>query len=416
MIWLLYYLSIYLLNAGIRISALWNDKSKQWVRGRKGWFEKIKTLPAKSNQRIWFHVSSLGEFEQARPVMENLKRKNEDLEIILTFFSPSGYMPKSDYPLAHVFYLPMDLPGHAKRWIEQIQPDFAVFVKYDLWAGYLKALEKKKIPAILISAHWQPEGYFHSSSIPPTRALLKNFKQIFLQKGDHLSHFENKGFANLQVAGDTRIDRSLELPEEVSHRIPEILKSIGKVDVVAGSTWPPDEKILLAAAEELDLQMIIAPHDVSKQNISRLLNSSNLAAIELSKIEHTQPDKRIIIVDSIGLLNVLYALGRIAYVGGGFGAGIHNTLEAAAHRKPILFGPHYGKFPEAIDLIEQKAARSVTTKNELTTELQQLLASNAFEDVGEIAFNYLVRHRGASKKITDYILESLADNKLTNDN
>lgn len=416
MIWVLYYFAMYLLTAGIRLSALWNKKAKQWVNGRKGWMEKMNVLPPKSNPRIWFHVSSLGEFEQARPVMENLKRTDPKIELILTFFSPSGFTVKHQYPLAHVFYLPPDLPGNAEKWIKKVQPDLAVFVKYDLWAGYLRALEKKNIPAVLISAHWQPGSLFHSSGMPPTRKLLKNFRQIFLQKGDHLSHFRKKGFLNVSLAGDTRIDRSLELSKEVGDRIPEMLKNLSSFDLVAGSTWPPDEKILLATAVALDLRMIIVPHDVSEENITRLLESSPLPAIRLSKMKHSAGKEKIIIVDSIGVLNVLYVLGKIAYIGGGFGAGIHNTLEAAAHRKPVVFGPNYQKFAEAHDLIALKAAYPISNQAELTAVLRQLSGNESYEEKGEIAFNYLVTHRGASNTISTYIMESLTQNKLTNDN
>ncbi len=412
MIWVLYFFAMYLMSAGIRISALWNDKSKKWIHGRKNWVHKVKSLPSKSNPRIWFHVSSLGEFEQARPVMESLKRAQPGLEIILTFFSPSGFSIKSNYPLATVFYLPEDLPGHAKKWIEWVQPDFAVFVKYDLWAGYLNALHQKSIPTILISAHWHPGATFHSSALPPTRSLLKGFNQIFLQKPDHLDYFKNKGFNNLTVAGDTRIDRSLELADEVDQRLPKSLKGLPVVDVVAGSTWPADEKILMEVAEKLNLQMIIAPHDVSEANITRLIDSLplSLSAIRLSAIKEPTVSERIIVVDSIGVLNILYPLGRVAYIGGGFGPGIHNTLEPIAHHKPVLFGPKYQKFPEAVDLIALNAAWSVANAQELTERLKQLLPTGRFEQAGEIAYNYLTAQSGASKKITQYILATLGAN------
>lgn len=407
--WLFYYLSMYLMTAGIFISSIWNTKSKQWIRGRQRWCEKINKLPPKQHTRIWFHVASLGEFEQARPVIEWLKKEDASLDIILTFFSPSGYHQKADYPLAHVFYLPADLPGNAQKWISRVEPDMAVFVKYDLWPGFLRAVQKRGIPSLLISAYWVPGKRFHSSTMPLTRSLLKRFDQIFLQKGDHIAYYQQKGFHNLQVAGDSRIDRSLQLEGEADTRLPSWLKDVPAFDIVAGSTWPKDEKLLLEVTGQLGLRMVIAPHDVSADNIRRLRRQITRPVTVLSEYGETDVLTDILLVDSIGLLNVLYALGRIAYVGGGFGSGIHNTLEPAAHHKPVIFGPAFTSFPEAIGLQEENAAWSVTNKETLIEVIQHLLASEAYRDAGERAFNYLATHRGASETIGRYILMKIGD-------
>lgn len=406
MIWLLYYTLMYLVVGGIRISCLWSEKSRNWIEGRKDWEKKLNLLP-KDGPRIWFHVSSLGEFEQARPVIEKLKARNSKIDILLTFFSPSGYLIRAGYPLANVQYLPADLPGNAGSWIEAVRPDLAVFVKYDLWPGYLKALDDHQIPSILFSAHWTPGAIFASHNIAPTRTLLRKFKQIFLQQGDDLNFFREKGFTNLSAAGDTRIDRSLDLPAEAASRIPGFLMYAGPFDLIAGSTWPADEKLIKEAIIELNLRAIVAPHDVSEANIRRLADYFPSPVIRLSEMKVDGHRPKVVIVDNIGLLNVLYTLGKIAYVGGGFGSGIHNTLEPMAHGKPILFGPKFTRFPEAVEMVRLKSAIPVKDTLTLVKSILHFLEPGVSEAAGQVAFNYLVKNSGASDNVTNYIMESI---------
>jgi 3-deoxy-D-manno-octulosonic-acid transferase len=407
MIWIPYYFIMYLVVAGIHISTLWNDKSKHWVSGRKGWLEKLDLFPEKSSPRIWFHVSSLGEFEQARPVIQRLKEQKPEREIILTFYSPSGYMLRSDYDLASVMYLPSDLPGVAKKWVTRIKPDVAIFVKYDLWPGYLNALKQNKIPTFLISAHWIPGKMFSSWALPPTKSLLKNFKKIFLQEGNHLAYFLKKGFTNLSVAGDTRIDRSLELPSEIKTRMPDVLVGAPSFDLIAGSTWPQDEKIISKVIQQMNLSIMIAPHEVSASNIQRVLKSLPVYTKKLSELRSGEPLPKVILIDSVGLLSVLYSLGKIAYIGGGFGSGIHNILEPMAHQKPILFGPAFAKFPEAVAMVDLEAAWSVTDASTLRNKITFLLDSGNAEKAGKIAHHYLQTHGDATSIVTNSILESI---------
>lgn len=410
MIWPLYYLFIYVMVAGIRISSLWSQKSRLWISGRKQWLKKVNEIPSAAGPRIWFHVSSLGEFEQARPVIEKIKASHLDPEIILTFFSPSGYMIRSDYPLATVLYLPADLPGNAVKWVDHIRPDLAVFVKYDLWPGYLRALSKQNIPAILFSAHWSPSRRWSSWNLPPARDGLKGFRMIFLQRADHLNFFWHKGYKHLAVAGDTRIDRSLHLPGEVADRLPSALKEMGPFDLVAGSTWPADERMLLPVIEQYHLKAIIAPHDVSSDNIVRLMKTLPYPAARLSELGERKEGHEplsIVIVDSIGVLNVLYALGRITYIGGGLGRGIHNTLEAMAHSRPLIFGPRYEGFPEAVDMVKAGGAFPVRNDKELGEVVRQLLEPGQAESIGKTCHDYLVEHAGASDVVSKYIVESI---------
>ncbi len=407
MYWLGYYCSMYLMVAGIRIAALWDMKAREWLRGRKSWKSDLQANSPKRNIRIWFHVSSLGEFEQARPVIEKLKGRCPDAHIILTFFSPSGYVQRASYPYASVYYLPADLPGNAKTWIRMIEPDLAVFVKYDLWPGYLNALQKAKIPTILISAHWSLKGYFHSWSVPPSKALLQKLDKIFFQKSELIAAFKSRGFRNIVVAGDTRIDRCLKIPAESQARIPSQLQKAGPFDLVAGSTWPRDEEIVDQVAQQFGLKVLLAPHDVSQANIARLLAFFGDRARLLSKWNGELPSSGILIVDSIGMLSALYTLGPVAYVGGGFGKGIHNILEPMAHARPVIFGPRYQAFAEAVDMIAQKGARVVQDATSLAESIRFFQSPGAAKTAGQTGYRYLQTHSGASEIVTAYILKTI---------
>lgn len=377
MIWPFYYVLIYFMQLGIRISSIWNPKAALWITGRKNWKTQLHTFPKKKTVRIWFHVSSLGEFEQARPVIEELKKIKPETDILLTFFSPSGYEIRKNYPLANVSYLPVDLPGNAVYWIAHVKPDLAVFVKYDLWPGYLRALVKQKIPFLLISAHFRP-GLLSSWSIPPTRYLLKKANAIFLQNEEWKDQLQEKGFENIHVAGDTRIDRTLSLALETKDRLTQQLLDLGPFDLVAGSTWKEDEDLLIPAIEEMNLKVILAPHDVNETNVSRLMQKITLPAVRVSKITAANDKTRMIVIDNIGMLAYVYSLGKVAYIGGGFGKGIHNTLEPAAHHLPIIFGPKYNAFPEAVNMITSGAAISIQDQMELQNAIRHLLKDSTY--------------------------------------
>ncbi len=406
MVWLLYYAFIYVMVAGIRFSSLWNPKSARWIDGRKDWRKSVETFAVKNNPRIWFHVSSLGEFEQARPVIEKIKRERPATEIILSFFSPSGFEIRKDYPFARVLYLPADVPGAARHWLDAIRPDLAVFVKYDLWAGYLKELNRKHIPFVLISAHVKPGTGFHSWSTPPVRGLLKKAKVIFLQKEKSLAPMRDKGFLHLRVAGDTRIDRAMQLTNDAAMQMPETLRNLGTFDLIAGSTWPADENILIPVMQQLRLRVIIAPHDIRASNIDRLIKSIPLATVKLSEIAQVKGDFQVLVVDNIGMLSMLYSLGDVAYVGGGFGKSIHNILEPVAHHKPVIFGPRYHDFPEAEELVDSGSAFVVRNSSELRETLSRLKGKNG-EAAGQKAWQYLQKNAGATEIVTSYLLESI---------
>ncbi len=406
MLWPIYYVTIYVMVFGIWFSSLWKTKSRLWIRGRRGWEKPIKALPNKSSTRIWFHVSSLGEFEQARPVIESIHALAPGTEVVLSFFSPSGYEIRKNYPLAKVFYLPADLPGNARLWVKEVKPDLAVFVKYDLWPGYLRALVQAEIPFVLISALFKPGRRLQSWSTPPTIGLLKKSRQIFLQQEAYAEPLRRLGFHNIRVAGDTRLDRVLTLPEEARKQIPQRLREAGTFDLVAGSTWPEDEKRLIPAIEALGLRVIIAPHDIAEPNLERLINLLPAHAIRYSSMRSQDAGARIIVLDTIGMLSILYSLGDVAFVGGGFGRSIHNILEPAAHDKPVIFGPHFAKFPEATDLLELGGAFTIKTQEELLATLKAL-RGEASRRAGAVAGAYIRKNAGATERVTAYLLESI---------
>ncbi len=405
--WIVYYASIYLFVFAIRLSSLWNEKSRLWLSGRRNWKKDISLISSGDAPRIWFHVSSLGEFEQARPVIENLKKLQPQTSIILTFFSPSGYTIRKDYEYADVQYLPSDLPGNATFWIDHMRPDLAVFVKYDLWPGFLKALDKKNIPAILISAHWQPGKLFESWSVPLTKFYLKKFQKIFLQRSENVSYFIQQGFENMAVAGDTRIDRSLSLPHEADTKIPIALRSLPMFDLVAGSTWPEDEDVICDVVNTSELRVIIAPHNIAPSRISDLFSKLTVPSCKLSEFTKEDENVQVLIVDSIGILAYLYKLGKVAYVGGGFGGGIHNILEPMAFGKPVLFGSRHEKFPEAVDLVRMGSGIIIKDTENLRHVLKQLSDTTLPERLGLASRQYLEEHAGASELVTNYILDSI---------
>jgi 3-deoxy-D-manno-octulosonic-acid transferase len=398
--------AMYALVGLIRLAALWHPTARLWIDGRRGWRTSLTQLPKKQGKRIWFHVASLGEFEQARAVIEGLRRKRPDIDIVLTFFSPSGYEQRKKYPHARVCYLPADVPGNAARWIDGIAPDMAVFVKYDLWPGYVRALVERHIPALLIAAHWTPGQRMASWSNPLVRQWLKRFDRIFLQRGDQLEAFEKMGYHNLAVAGDTRIDRSLELPAESQVRLPGTLQDLGRLDLVAGSTWGPDEAILFEATRDRPGRYAIVPHDVGEPHIDRIMAMAPGECVRLSAYRPEMPFKYLV-VDRIGLLAYLYALADAAYVGGGFGKGIHNTLEPMAYGIPVIVGPRHGRFPEAVDAIRLGGMFAVEDAPSLRRILDRLSDRSVRQQAGAIVREYLEAQSGASARLVDYIAESL---------
>jgi len=404
----------FLYNIGIRsyglaiaIASLFNDKAKRWREGRKEIFSKLQAVFENVKEPVaWFHCSSLGEFEQGRPVIEAFRQKYPTYKILLTFFSPSGYDVRRDYIGAdYIFYLPLDTPSNAKQFVKIVKPKFAVFVKYEFWYNYLSQLHKANVPTYLISAKFRPEQYFFKGYASWFRKQLNVYKKIFVQDMDSEQLLKSIGLENIIVAGDTRFDRVIAIAEKVKE---DTLVSTFKGNCklwICGSTWPEDEKMILHAFYHLKVsgekvKLLLVPHETGENNISRLLNTFP-KAVKYSTAKKTEVlGTDVLVVDKMGLLSSLYHHGDIAYVGGGFGKGIHNLPEAAVYGIPVLFGANYHKFNEAYDLIKCNGGSSVSSADEMLSDVSHLLKDEIFrKKSGEAAKAYIYGARGATEKI-----------------
>ncbi|MBC7535731.1 MAG: 3-deoxy-D-manno-octulosonic acid transferase [Ferruginibacter sp.] len=402
---LFYNLFLFLFSAGIRVAALWNRKANLWVRGRMH----FPLLPL-NEKVIWMHCASLGEFEQGRPVLEAIREQYPSYKIVLSFFSPSGYETRKNFPGADsVIYLPMDSSMHAKRLITAINPSLVIWVKYEYWYYYLTELKKRNIPVLLISGIFRESQPFFRWYGGIWKQMLKCFRHLFVQNEASkvlLRTIEIEA----SVAGDTRFDRVIAISEK-SEPVEFIRGFIdGKPVLVAGSTWEDDEVELIHYVKaHPEIKFIIAPHETDRNNIedvkkefaNSILYSSLFAGVK------TAADGNVLLIDNIGMLSRLYQYADVTYVGGGFGRdGIHNILEAAVYSKPVIFGPVYEKFAEARYLVESGGAFSVESALELEALLNDLFKNHdECKLAGKICGDYVYNNKGATKKIMDYVTE-----------
>ena len=377
---------------------------------RKGQAQTAAILREKIDRQakyIWFHASSLGEFEQGRPMIEQIRALHPEYKILLTFFSPSGYEVRKNYAGADVVcYLPFDTPGRVEQFLDLANPAMAIFIKYEFWGNYLHALQRRGIPVYIISAIFRREQLFFQWFGKPYRKMLDCFNHLFVQDEKSKALLEEYGIRNVTVAGDTRFDRVIDVYHQAK-QIPLVEQFIGSdkdrqpLVFVAGSSWPEDEAIFIPYCERHPgMKMIIAPHEIHEEHLRNIESQLHRPTIRLSKAtEANVADKDCLIIDSFGLLSSLYRYGQIAYIGGGFGAGIHNTLEAAVYGMPVLFGPRFQKFKEAKDLIAVGGAYSFETASMFTQRMDTLLASpDALRQAGEAAGQF-VRSQGGSTAI-----------------
>lgn len=400
----LYDIGIHLYILFIRIASINNKKAAAWIKGRKGIFKLIEDSLDRNKVYTWFHFASLGEFEQGRPVLEKLKADQPAASIVITFFSPSGYEIRKNYPLAdHVFYLPADTRSNAKEFIRLINPSAAIFTKYEYWYHYFEELHKNNIPLYVISGIFRKEQPFFKWYGSLHRQMLKWVSHIFVQDESSRELLESIGIKNVSVSGDTRFDRVAENTLSVK-RIPLIEEFCGDKSIfIAGSTWPEDEKILHQLVKKYpDWKFIIAPHEVTAGRINEV---KDLFADHITYSEAgTQPSelgkRQTLIIDNIGILSSVYQYGKMAYIGGGFGKGIHNTQEALAFGLPVIFGPEYLKFKEAVELVVLEGAKSISNAGELEGAFLYFISN---QQSGDIARNYIQEHTGATRKIIEQI-------------
>lgn len=402
-------------NLGIRIYLLLiklvspvNPKAKSWLTGRRRLLDKIELLAQNDDPKVWVHCSSLGEFEQGRPLIERIRERYPRLKVVLTFFSPSGYEVRKNYSGAdYVFYLPLDTKRNARRFVEALKPKIAIFVKYEFWYHYLTELHARKVPTYLVSANFRDNQIFFKPYGKWYRKFLSNFTHIFVQNNRSLELLKSIGLNEVDVTGDTRFDRVASVASEAV-KIP-LLDSFcnGESVIVAGSTWPKDEELLLnyLSANSHKAKIIIAPHEISPNRVASIVNASPVETICFTRPEGVSPKQaRLLILDTIGILSSAYRYGNLAYIGGGFGAGIHNTIEAAVFSIPVIFGPNYKKFQEANDLIGLGAGFSINSQSELNDLLDRLLNDPALlSHAGKSAGAYVKSGVGSSEKILSII-------------
>jgi 3-deoxy-D-manno-octulosonic-acid transferase len=405
-----YNLFVHLFPFFIRVASIWNSKAALWVKGRKDQFQRLKWVIEQSTKPvIWFHSASLGEFEQGRPVIEEVRLKYPGYRILLTFFSPSGYEVRKNYAGADlVFYLPIDTKRNARLFLEITKPHLAIFIKYETWYNYLSALKEKDIPCLLISAVVYPQQFTFSPWSAFMKKTLALFSHIFAQSDDALELLkEHQIETTYSLGGDTRYDRVKALSDlSFQHNgIEQFLDN--QAIIVAGSTWHDDEKILAALSNNQPrLKLIIAPHEPSQKNIATLRDLFPESILFSTIDTSAHPEQyRVLIIDCIGLLSKLYRYATIAYVGGGFNkSGIHNILEAAAYGNLVVFGPNYEKANEANEMIDRSLAYSFSTVDDFQHNINQLLSHP--EEIAEknrLSKQFVDEHTGATKKILDLI-------------
>ncbi len=403
----LYTIGIWVYTFAIKAASLFSPKAKEWLQGRSHQAQLIQSFSINQSP-IWFHCSSLGEFEQARPIIELIKNHTQE-KILLTFFSPSGYLPTKDYEYADwIFYLPADLPQHAKNWIKKFHPKLFILTKYDLWYNYIHTCHHQQIPIILISAIFRPNQYLFKSYARSFRFQLQKFNQIFTQNKETLQLLKKYEFSNVQLTGDTRIDRVSKIAQD-SDPIAKIKDfCANKRTIIFGSSWSEEENILIDWLKENnsdDLKYILVPHDVSKGKIEVLKAKIDIP-YSLWSSESIDDNHQVLIVDTIGLLNKIYQYGWVAFIGGGFRKSIHNILEPMAQQIPVIIGPNYSNFPEAVEMVESGAVFVVNNYNEFRDTLHKLSNPMIYEDISKTIAHYIKTNQGASQLIFKYLQEN----------
>jgi 3-deoxy-D-manno-octulosonic-acid transferase len=385
-----------------------NQKAHAWVYGRKDWFDSLKQKVIPGEKYIWIHCASLGEFEQGRPVIESVKKDKPSSRILLTFFSPSGYEIRKDYPLADIIcYLPYDTYRNAEKFISLVNPSIAILVKYEFWDNFISAIYRKQIPLYLISGIFRKEQHFFKWYGGFFRKMLRKFSRIFVQDKESSDLLGEIGITNVVIAGDTRFDRVAEIAAKAKE-IPQIELFRGDQKLfLAGSSWKQDEEIIARYinSHPETMKWVFAPHEIDRENIERLEKLFNVKCVRFSDFNDDSKDARVMIIDNIGMLSSAYRYAGIAAVGGGFGKGIHNILEPACWSIPVLFGPNYGKFREAVDLINLGGAKSFNDYRGFE-EIIDLWISDAalYLKAATLAGEYVNKNMGATSLIMKEIV------------
>jgi 3-deoxy-D-manno-octulosonic-acid transferase len=404
----IYNLGILIFSVAARLVSPFNSRASLWVKGRKNWAEKITEKIKPGDRVIWIHCASLGEFEQGRPVIEAIKKQMPGFKVLLTFFSPSGYEIRKNYAFADcVSYLPSDTPSNAARFIDLARPEYVIFVKYEFWNNYISTLYKKNIPLYLVSGIFRSSQHFFKWYGSFFRSMLNKFERIYVQDQNSLDLLSGIGIKNVVRAGDTRFDRVVQIAA-TAKIIPQLEQFRGSEKLfLAGSSWKPDEEII---SEYINMnagkmKWVFAPHEVDKSNVDRLQSLFKVKTVRFSEFSEKDADARVLIIDNIGMLSSAYSYAYIAAIGGGFGKGIHNILEPASWGIPVIFGPKYKNFKEAVDLLKAGGAKTFVTFDDFGNNMDLLLSDEKiYTNSAGIASKYVKENAGATEIIIKEIL------------
>ena len=403
----MYQVAIYLYLCGVAVASIFSKKVKKMWKGERQTLDILKSKVNPNHQYIWFHAASLGEFEQGRPLIERIRTDYPEYKILLTFFSPSGYEVRKNYEHADIVcYLPIDTIRNARRFLRTVRPCMAFFIKYEFWYNYLHILKHRNVPVYSVSSIFRENQIFFRWYGKSYAGVLRCFTHFFVQneKSKHLLH--TIGIDTVDVVGDTRFDRVLQIKDKAQQLpIVEAFKADKKV-FVAGSSWAPDEDIFIPFMNECkDWKMIIAPHVISEEHLKRIEEKCKGKTVRYTA---TTPEEaahaQCLLIDCFGLLSSVYHYGEVAYVGGGFGVGIHNVLEAVVWKMPVLFGPNHQRFQEAQELIKAKGGFEITDSSSFAHMMQQFMTQQEYLRLsGEAAGSYVESKAGATHKILKQI-------------
>lgn len=399
----MYEIVISLYTLGVAVMSLFNDKVKKMWRGEREAFRVLRNSVDPGSRYVWFHAASLGEFEQGRPIMERLRREHPELKILLTFFSPSGYEVRKNYEGADIIcYLPLDTYFNARRFLNLVHPEVAFFIKYEFWWNYLHILKRRNVPVYSVSSIFRPNQVFFRWYGRTYSNVLKCFTRFFVQNEVSRQLLAKLGITEVEITGDTRFDRVLQIKSQAkSLPIVEAFRQDYKV-FVAGSSWPPDEDIFIKYFNGRDdWKLIIAPHVIGEDHLQQILSKLKGKAVRYTEATlESVADAKILIIDCFGLLSSIYGYGHVSYVGGGFGVGIHNVLEAAVWNIPVIFGPNNERFQEAQDLLASGGGRQIDGYQKFESLMDSYIADDSLRKAdGDKAAQYVSSKAGATRKI-----------------
>ena len=414
---MIYNIVIYFVLWGIAIASLFNEKVRKMWRGEREAFKILKQKVDPNAKYIWFHAASLGEFEQGRPLMERIRKDYPQYKILLTFYSPSGYEVRKNYEGADIIcYMPVDTRLNAIRFLRLVRPVMAFFIKYEFWSNFLHILKHRNIPTYSVSSIFREDQVFFKWYGRSYAGVLKCFTRFFVQNEESKRLLEGIGITAVDVVGDTRFDRVLQI-KEAAKQLPICeafrtgVASSQSADVphhdfkvfVAGSSWPPDENIFIPFFNEhKDWRLLIAPHVIAEEHLKLIL--SLITGKKVVRYTQTTPEEAaeadVLIIDCFGLLSSMYNYGDVAYIGGGFGVGIHNTLEAAVWNMPVIFGPNNKKFQEAQGLLKSGGGFEINTYEDFSGLMSSLMNDEAFlKQAGDKAGAFVAHLAGATDKV-----------------